>query len=161
MLKELIQQQAAASNEIHTKVEAFLGALDKAGGFAPTITTVRGGAAYLGDITVEGDEVVIAYTLSYSGGDQDIKSLRVPVVAVEDPSEVNIAAYLASESEKARKAQLVKDAESITTAKNSLWSPVQSLKRLGVPLAAIFAEVEADYNWVDPNPKAQIVARKK
>lgn len=159
MLKDLIKQQSAASSEIHDKVTAFLRALDKTGTYAPTITACRGGYASLGEIEIEGDNVVINYEISYSGGDNDRHSLTVPVATVEDPSETNIAAYLAAEAEKARLEQVEKDKKSIIEYKGNLWSPIQSLKRLGVPLKDILSQVETHYNWVDP--KAQEQGKKK
>jgi hypothetical protein len=148
MLKKLIEQEAEYSNAIHARVKAFLTALDKAGAYAPTITSVRGGCAYLGEIEVHGDDVVIEYKISYSGGDDDDHTLRVPVATVENPTEENITAYLAALAEKKRIADEAKAKKDIEDNKGRLWSPVQALKRLGVPLQDIQSQVEADYGWV-------------
>jgi hypothetical protein len=131
-------------------VTAFLKALDARGIHAPTISEMRRADQSIEDITVEGDEVVLEIETSYGGGDRDTEYMRVPLAAVEDPSEANITAYIEAEAEKAQQAQLAKNAKEITEYKSNLWSPVQSLKRLGVPLKDILSQVETHYNWVDP-----------
>jgi hypothetical protein len=148
MLKELIEQQKESSNIIHATVKVFLTALDKAGAYAPTVTGVRGGYAYLGDIEVNGDDLVIEYKISYNGGDNDDHTLRVPIATVMNPTEENITAYLAALAEKKRLADEAKAKKDIEDNKCRLWSPVQALKRLGVTLQDIQSQVEADYNWV-------------
>jgi hypothetical protein len=150
MLKELIEDRNGKQNEVYDRVHDFLVALDKAGHHAPTVSELRRADQTIKEITVEGDQVVLEVVTSYSQCGDETEYLRYPLATVEDPSEVNITAFIESERLNAESAQRQKDAMDISEAKGALWSPVQKLKRLGVTLKDILSQAEAHYNWVDP-----------
>lgn len=153
MLKDLFQHRDKSESQISDKVKAFLIALDAQGHHAPSVSDVRRCDQDITHIGLDGDNIIITYSTTYSGNQTDYEELRVPVATIEDPSIANITAYIDAVNEKNLLEVLEKMKVAIKDYEGKIWSDVRGLKECGKTREEIIAYVNSAYDWKE-TPKA-------